>query len=519
MDSTYTSAGSRARSAVSRLGYWLVPDLALLIAIFTLFFCLTLFDGPAKLFRDSDSGWHIRAGEKMLASGALPRSDPYSLLRRGEPWFAWEWGADVLMGATHRAAGLAGVALLYAGALAVCAYLWIRLQWTAGGTFLLACLFAAPMLSTSNIHWLARPHVFSWIFLLGVLLYLERGVTHASGWVAAAFVGALWANLHASFFFGPLLVGMYACGRALTPLVWRSDANVEWRAARNLLFIAAGLALGTFINPYGWQLHSHVASYLLDRELLVRVGEFQSFNFHAEGSAQILFTILISGAGALLSLSQRNLPRCFVTLFLMVVALRSARALPILALLALPLANASLTRALELAGGLQPSLRRWLDGALRYSDNLRSIDRRFRGWALAPLALLLAFAWMRLPAVAARTGFPPGEFPVEAANHLPAGPGVRLLAPDKFGGYLIYRFNGRLPVYFDGRSDFYGSQYMKDYLQLIEVRPGWREQFDRIGFTHALLPNRYSLIPALEQAGWRMLYKDGTAALLAAPGR
>ena len=26
---------------------------------------------------------------------------------------------------------------------------------------------------------------------------------------------------------------------------------------------------------------------------------------------------------------------------------------------------------------------------------------------------------------------------------------------DKFGGYLIYRFEGRRKVFFDGRSDFY----------------------------------------------------------------
>jgi hypothetical protein len=33
-------------------------------------------------------------------------------------------------------------------------------------------------------------------------------------------------------------------------------------------------------------------------------------------------------------------------------------------------------------------------------------------------------------------------------------------------------------------------------------------------FTHALLPNRYSLAAALEQAGWRTLYKDDVATLL-----
>ncbi|HUS07048.1 MAG TPA: hypothetical protein VMZ52_12150, partial [Bryobacteraceae bacterium] len=74
--------------------------------------------------------------------------------------------------------------------------------------------------------------------------------------------------------------------------------------------------------------------------------------------------------------------------------------------------------------------------------------------------------------------------------------------------------NGARKVFFDGRSDFYGSDYMKEYLNLIEVRPGWQAQVAKAGFTHALLPNRYSLIPGLQQLGWKVLYRDGTATLL-----
>ena len=48
--------------------------------------------------------------------------------------------------------------------------------------------------------------------------------------------------------------------------------------------------------------------------------------------------------------------------------------------------------------------------------------------------------------------------------------------------------------------------------------PGWRERVEALGFTHALLPNDYSLLPALEQSGWRRTYRDATATLLAAPG-
>src|SRR5580765_9031590 len=93
---------------------WFVPDLAFATACVTLFYCLFLFQGYQKLFRDSDAGWHIRNGESILATGTLPHTDPYSFTRAGQPWYAWEWLSDIAMGALHRLGGLNAVALFYA---------------------------------------------------------------------------------------------------------------------------------------------------------------------------------------------------------------------------------------------------------------------------------------------------------------------------------------------------------------------------------------------------------------------
>jgi hypothetical protein len=220
--------------------------------------------------------------------------------------------------------------------------------------------------------------------------------------------------------------------------------------------------------------------------------------------------------GAVLALGQKQLPRFLLASALIFAALRSARGLPLVGLVLLPFANAAITRALESAKGLRPAFRRAIDSFLAYSKGLRMIDTGFSGVALAPVAAALLFATLRLPAIAASTGFPPDQFPVAAAaevDKLP--PDARILAPDKFGGYLIYRFHGTRKVFFDGRSDLYGSEFLKQYARLTQLRPGWRTQLDEFGFTHALLPNDYSLVQALEALGWKRLYRDGTATLLA----
>jgi len=326
---------------------------------------------------------------------------------------------------------------------------------------------------------------------------------------------ALWANVHASFFFGAVLALIYSAGSWLRPLVWDLDRAVEWRRARwyaeaAALALAAGLA-----NPYGWRLHQHLFHYLNNQELLQRVAEFQSFNFHAPGAFQILAVMALAAAGGVLALAQRKLAQAILTAGLLIVALRSARALPLAALILLPLANGTLTEALRIWRDPRPSLRKLLDGFLAYSDRLRTLDRGLNGFALVPVVLLLAFVWLRSPAVAARAGFPPEEFPVVAAAAVEKLPGsARILAPDKYGGYLIYRFGGQRKVFFDGRSDFYGSDFMKQYIRLVEVRPGWNQQVGAWGFTHALLPNDYSLTAVLEQAGWRRVWRDPTATLL-----
>ncbi len=503
-------------------------------AVVALFYAIFLFQGYTAFFRDSDTGWHIRTGEMILRTGSLPHTDPYSFSRAGAPWLDWEWLSDALMGAVHQSTGLAGIAMLYGLAIAAGVWLWFRLNWDAGGNFLLACVLASPMLSTCDIHWLARPHVISWIFFLGAVRFCERlggpglraptedkkrsSTLQGRDFVGIALVAALWTNINASFFFAPLIPLIWAAGTWLRGLIW--DGAAETGRVRAYLVTSAVAAGATLINPYGWQLHLHVARYLLDRDLLDRVGEFESFNFHAEGALPITLALAIAMAGAVFSLARRRIEHFLLSALLVVAALRSARGLPLVALLALPLANAAITESLATAGGLAPRVRRLLDAFLSYGQRLRALDARNSGILVVAAACLLFAVMLKAPGIAAATGFPTDQFPVAAASTV-AGlpPSARIFAPDKFGGYLIYKFNGARKVFFDGRSDFYGAGFLKNYGRMVQVRPDWQTLFAGFGFTHALLPNDYSLVGVLKQQGWLKMYSDSTVTLLRAPGQ
>jgi len=453
----------------------------------------------------------------ILRTASLPHTDPYSFTRGGQPWFAWEWLADVLMGGVHEAAGLTGIAMLYAVAIAASVWIWFRLNWDVGGNFLLACVLASPMLSTTDIHWLARPHVLSWLFFLGAVRICERIEQPLSrGQMAGIAAGVvLWTNIHGSFFFAVLIPLIWAAGTAVRGSLW--DGPQEKGRIRGCLQAAGIAAVASLVNPFGWQLHIHVFRYLFDKELLDRIGEFESFNFHASGAMPITVALAISMAGAVFALARRRVEHSILSTLLVVAALRSARGLPLVALLALPLANGAITESLSAARGLRPGVAKLLERFLGYGARLRMLDSRNGGLPIVVCICFLFLLLLNAPGIRAATGFPRDQFPVAAVPVIQSLPSqARLFAPDKFGGYLIYKFNGLRKVFFDGRSDFYGSGFLKDYGRIVQVKPGWRELFDQYRFTHALLPDNAPLIGVLQQQGWKQLYRDSTVTLLAA---
>src|SRR5580700_1926011 len=103
--------GSRSSAADLHPAWvrWLVPSIAdlLFVALLGLLACTTL---SVRLLGDAGIGWHIRTGQLILATHAIPRVDPFSSLA-GQPWFAWEWLYDLLVGWLESATGLNGVVL------------------------------------------------------------------------------------------------------------------------------------------------------------------------------------------------------------------------------------------------------------------------------------------------------------------------------------------------------------------------------------------------------------------------
>jgi hypothetical protein len=486
----------------ARFRRWLAPTLLDVFFATLLIAAFALPQGARGLLSDGDTGWHIRTGELVLNTGRVPVSDPFSFTRPGQPWFAWEWLADVCFALMWRWRGMAAVAGLAGALLALTATTLLARVLHRGCGLWISVAATMAAVSASSIHFLARPHIFS-ILCYTVALWLlaeDRERPARRLWLLVPLT-AIWTNLHAGFVAWLATLGL---------LLLVCAAQRDWVGLRRYTILAALCSSASLLNPYGWQLHLHIAQYLNSPWILDHVQEFQSPAIRSEG--MIVYALLLLAA---LSLAWKADP--FERLLVLVWAfasLRSARHIPFFAITAAPLVASACAAY-------------WHDAASRAVK--ASPVHVFWYLALdlgrsAGVSLWLPISAAIVLVTASNSSFPATVFPVRAveSNLGQLAPGremPRVLTSDQWADYLIFRLYPRQRVFFDGRSDFFGPQIGSDYRKLLAGEDSSVELLDQYGFEFALLPRDWPLRTMLErQPGWHRIYQDAVAVLYARDG-
>jgi hypothetical protein len=509
------------------LGAWMslmpsLSDLAFLTPILVLFWCTT---GVGWLLTDSDTGWHIRAGEWILQNRRVPATDLFSFTKAGQPWFAWEWLSDVLMAVIHRHFGLAGivlVSLLGLGSTSVCVYRSTREE---SGHRAIAIVLTGLAMAASTIHWLARPHLVTPLFATVFCWALNRTERKRGPAVLLALplLTILWVNLHGGFFVGIVLLITYGIGALGEELVHRASHNA-WVRARKYVWAAAACAVASLVNPYGYHLHVHVARYLGASFYLQRISEFQSIDFHSLTAAYFETLLVLAMAAAAWHLGAGRLVHVLLLLSWSHLGLFSARNIPIFAVVTAPGIGLAMREWLEYAGSHWPL--RW-PGKL--SVSLAEVEAGLRVIATSPKRwrphFVPCFGVLVLASLLAHPGrmkilqaeFDHDRFPVDAVTFLSekeSGSPIRLYSSWQWGGYLIYRLWPSLAVFDDGRTDFYGPAFVEEGLRVWDARPDWSNIFERYRVNGALLPVDSALATVLrERRDWKPVYQDRIAVL------
>jgi hypothetical protein len=350
----------------------------------------------------------------------------------------------------------------------------------------------------------------------------------------------VWVNVHGGFLVAFVLVGIYAVSAAwewfrlgegkLDELLLKLKAR---QRTRTLGLVGILAALATLANPYGWKLHVHIYQYLSSRFLIDHIEEFQSPNFH--GVAQRCFAALLLIALVALAARARKvrLSEGLVVLFSVYAGLYASRNIPVssvlLVLICGPLLSES-GRALTARGILNKFWRtRTAEGRSTrrqgylvrpFLERMAAIDARLRGhlWPLAAVAVTACIAVNggRISSNQLMSAhFGVNRFPAGAVDFIELN-GIRepLLAPDYWGGYLIYRLYPNTLVVVDDRHDLYGEEFLKSYLRMVHVEPGWDSFLHDHNVRYVLVPKESPLANMLMlTAHWKAKYPDPATVL------
>jgi hypothetical protein len=455
---------------------------------------------------DGDLARHLRHGRYMLDHGALIRHDPFSFTRPGAPFVGFEYGSQIFYSLAERAGGLPGVAVL-AGLLVGLTYaLLARFLLRRGVDPLLAYLTTLMAALVGAGHWLARPHLFSFVAVMLLLELLDREPHKPFLPFAALF--AVWANVHGGFLYGWILTGLYLAGSIGEFAL--GCARAKW-AARVRYYSTALMAAvsATLLNPHGIGLHRHLFEFLSQQYVFDNTAEFTSPDFHEVGPKLFLGALLICIMALSAKGNRPSLPRLLVICAGTALSLIAVRNMSLFGLTALPLV------ALH------------MDEAWRRLPDPRGVRGRFEItaraattliWTVPTTLLMLALALSHgllgsLKLIDDR--FDATVFPVTAVQqarvaHLQG----HLFTEFAWGGYVDYAWPEQ-KIFIDGGTDFFGVELFREYSKITRMSPGWRELLAKWDISLLLLPRNAPLPHELVRDGrWRTWYCDSLAVVI-----
>ena len=256
----------------------------------------------------------------------------------------------MLLALAYDIAELKGVVLLAGVVIAATAAALLRYMLWLGVNVLLAVFFLMVSMSASMVHWLARPHMFTWGLLLITIWLLEadrRKNSRRIYWLVPIVI--VWTNTHGGFLTLLMAVGVYAAGTGLEQMWAAYDSHPErfsWHipaAVKRYGLVLLLCSAGTLVNPYGYQLHVHIAGYLGSDFILNNVQEFQSPNFRGE-SMLVYEGFLLLGLILLVRLvKRRELAQALLLLAWSHALLVSVRHVPLFMIVSAPLIARELT--------------------------------------------------------------------------------------------------------------------------------------------------------------------------------
>lgn len=469
-----------------------VPDL-----VFGFLIVGLLMAGRSRFLNDPGTFWHVRLGRDIIQTRAVPRVDTLTYTRDGVAWVDQSWVFDVGLAAIVDHWGWSGVVAATALILATVYTALVRNLLDDGVSPVIAIIVTVLAVGISSTHFLARPHLFTLLFVLWTARACQR--QHERGGWKVAVVPILmipWANIHGGFLAGPIIVATAAVGHAISG-AW--DAERKRNVGRFLIALLLA-CLTPLINPYGIRLYEHVAHLLVSSGVTELIDEYQPLPF-GTGRARVAEVVILALI-ALPTFTRARLSRYDVVQVIVWLhfALGSIRHAPLFAIMA------------------APGLARLLDELPLAAREFARSRTAWSPWSALPALAVVAGVFLGIPF----GRLDPQKWPLDtlpALNRQPVE--ARLFHEQDWGGLIEEVCQPPRRTFVDDRFELFGKTMILDYVAALHGGPDWDTLRDRQEFALAWVrPDRGLARRLARDPGWHEVHRDAVSVLFRrkAPG-
>jgi hypothetical protein len=430
-----------------------------------------------------DLAYHIRAGDFMLSSQSLLRTDTFSFTSNGSSWLNQQWGAQIVLSLVFKGLGWAGLALVHAalvGTIFVFVYLACRAK---GAPARISAWVSLAAFAASLVNLSLRPQLLGMaLFALTLWLVVDRK-GHPGRFLAIPVAVVVWANVHGSFFLGPLLV----------LLAWVEDRH-EGRLATRTLLVGAASVAATLVNPFGPRVWSYVSSLSRNSDITAHVTEWQAPSIRGPGGA--LFFLSVAAVATLLARREGLVPWTTIIWLgaFFLIALTAIRGTAWWAMAAAP--------AVVGLVGNRRSRRRDLPAS--------ALNTAIAFLLVIPGLALFPWSLVGTPADSPGKRVPGAPVGLTMEIRRVAEPGDRIFNAQVWGSWFEFALPSN-PVFVDSRIELFSHAIWKQYRAVSNGRQGWQAILDRWRVrVVAISPGQQEgLIPLIRRdRGWTLVYED-----------
>jgi len=477
---------------------------AMAMALIFVTWWLVLSSYRVFCFSSVDVFWIMRTGQVILESGQLPRADIYSFTNLGKPWVLYQWLFEVVVGLVYQLGGLKALqALVLSVASFTLAGVAFREMTRSGVNYSVAWLVTSAASAACFTFISVRPHLVSILCVYTVARLLDRHWTKADRgifWLVPLFL--IWANCHLIFTVGLSMAAIYWGSSLFAWLQKRGNGQAESRRAGLLGAALALSGLATLINPYGWSVYLYGYHISSESYWSRHIGEMLMPEFNNPILLMILGYIAITVISFMVSARRPSLPEGLVYVGLFCAALTSYKLLPYFVAATMQ----------GTAVRLEPALSSFLGPF--FPPLIRNVSHRLTAWTATNYYVVAVVLVAFLHGITRLPLFPPWV-PVKAADWLSRHPiGQHLYCSAKYGSYLIYRFEGKLPVFIDTRFDMYGPAFSQIYHYAEAEGLGFEALVRRYKIDGAFVQSVSGIVRYLDrQPDWLKVYQDYQATI------